>query len=48
VLKGTPPYGWQIKELIGITAAVEVMTPGTIARSLGKLQRIKDLRRAGS
>jgi len=33
-----------IKENIGITAAVEVVMPGTIARSLGKVQRIRDLR----
>jgi phenylacetate-CoA ligase len=33
-----------IKALIGITAAVEVVMPGTIARSLGKVQRIRDLR----
>ncbi len=33
-----------IKELIGVTAAVEVVMPGTITRSIGKAQRIKDLR----
>lgn len=33
-----------IKELIGVSAAVEVVMPGTLARSLGKMQRIRDLR----
>jgi len=33
-----------IKELIGVTAAVEVVAPGAIARSTGKAQRIRDLR----
>jgi phenylacetate-CoA ligase len=33
-----------IKELIGVTALVDVVMPGTIARSLGKVQRIRDLR----
>ncbi len=37
-------FGGLIKELIGITAAVEVVMPGSIARSVGKVQRIKDLR----
>jgi phenylacetate-CoA ligase len=34
-----------VKEIIGVTAAVEVVMPGTIARSLGKVQRIRDLRK---
>jgi phenylacetate-CoA ligase len=34
-----------IKDTIGITAAVEVVMPGTIARSIGKVQRIRDLRK---
>jgi phenylacetate-CoA ligase len=33
-----------IKELIGVSAAVAVVQPGTIARSIGKVQRIRDLR----
>ncbi len=37
-----------IKELIGITAAIEVVMPGSIARSVGKVQRIKDLRARAS
>jgi len=34
-----------IKEVIGVTATVEVVMPGTIARSIGKVQRIRDLRK---
>jgi phenylacetate-CoA ligase len=37
--------GGLIKELIGITASVDVVMPGSIARSLGKVQRIRDLRK---
>jgi phenylacetate-CoA ligase len=33
-----------VKDLIGVTAQVEVVMPGTLARSLGKVQRIKDMR----
>lgn len=33
-----------IKELIGVTAVVDVVMPGTIERSLGKVQRIRDKR----
>jgi len=33
-----------IKDLIGIAVAVEVVMPGTIERSLGKVQRIRDRR----
>jgi len=33
-----------IKEIIGITAAVDVVMPGTIERSPGKVQRIRDRR----
>jgi phenylacetate-CoA ligase len=33
-----------IKELIGISAIVEVVMPGSIERSLGKVQRIRDRR----
>lgn len=36
-----------MKELIGITAAVDVVMPGTIERSLGKVQRIRDRRDFG-
>jgi phenylacetate-CoA ligase len=36
-----------IKDLIGISATVEVVMPGTIARSLGKVQRIRDHRGLG-
>jgi phenylacetate-CoA ligase len=36
--------GTLIKELIGVSAAVEVVMPGSIARSIGKVQRIRDLR----
>jgi phenylacetate-CoA ligase len=39
--------GTLIKENIGVTAAVDVMEPGLIERSLGKAQRILDLRRPG-
>jgi len=34
-----------VKEIIGVTATVEVVMPGTIARSVGKVQRIRDLRK---
>ena len=34
----------RIKALIGVTAAVDVASPGTIERSLGKAKRIVDLR----
>ena len=34
-----------IKDVIGVTATVEVVMPGTIARSIGKVQRIRDLRK---
>jgi phenylacetate-CoA ligase len=37
-----------IKELIGISAQVEVVMPGTITRSVGKVQRIRDHRFVGS
>jgi phenylacetate-CoA ligase len=33
-----------IKEIIGITAAVDIVMPGTIERSPGKVQRIRDRR----
>jgi phenylacetate-CoA ligase len=33
-----------VKELIGVTAMVDAVMPGTITRSLGKAQRIRDLR----
>jgi phenylacetate-CoA ligase len=33
-----------IKSLIGVTATVEVLAPGTIERSMGKAKRIVDLR----
>jgi len=36
-----------VKEVIGVTAAVEVVMPGSIARSVGKVQRIRDLRPRG-
>jgi phenylacetate-CoA ligase len=34
----------QIKDSLGITAQVDVMPPGTIARSTGKAARVVDLR----
>ena len=34
-----------VKAMIGVTAAVEVVMPGSIARSIGKVQRIRDLRK---
>ena len=34
-----------VKEVIGVSAAVDVVMPGTIARSIGKVQRIRDLRK---
>ncbi len=34
-----------IKDVIGVTATIEVVMPGTIARSIGKVQRIRDLRK---
>jgi phenylacetate-CoA ligase len=37
-----------INELIGISAQVEVVMPGTITRSVGKVQRIRDHRFVGS
>jgi len=33
-----------IKEGIGVTAAVQVLPPGGIERSLGKARRVLDLR----
>ena len=33
-----------VKEMIGVSTAVEVVMPGSIARSVGKVQRIRDLR----
>jgi len=35
-----------VKAVIGVSAAVDVVMPGTIARSIGKVQRIRDLRKA--
>ncbi len=34
----------RIKSLIGVTAAVEVLAPGTVERSIGKARRVVDLR----
>jgi phenylacetate-CoA ligase len=34
----------RIKSLIGVTAAVEIVPPGTIGRSIGKAKRVIDLR----
>jgi phenylacetate-CoA ligase len=34
----------RIKDLVGVTAAVHIVTPGTIERSLGKAKRLVDLR----
>jgi phenylacetate-CoA ligase len=39
--------GGLIKENIGVTASVDVVEPGLIERSMGKAQRILDLRRPG-
>ncbi|MFD8413076.1 phenylacetate--CoA ligase PaaK [Streptomyces sp. NPDC059650] len=36
-----------VKEGIGVTVAVEVVDPETLERSVGKLKRLVDLRRAG-
>ncbi|MDX6248906.1 MAG: phenylacetate-CoA ligase [Kribbellaceae bacterium] len=36
----------RIKDLVGVTAAVEVLTPHALERSLGKAKRIRDDRRA--
>jgi phenylacetate-CoA ligase len=33
-----------IKELIGVTAAVRTVKPGTVERSLGKAKRVIDMR----
>ena len=35
----------RIKDLVGVTAAVQFVDPGTIERSLGKAKRVVDLRR---
>ena len=39
--------GRLIKENIGVTAAVDVVEPGLIERSMGKALRILDLRHPG-
>jgi len=36
-----------IKELIGVTATVRTVKPGTVERSLGKAKRVIDLRSSG-
>jgi phenylacetate-CoA ligase len=36
--------GRHVKELIGVTVAVEVCDPGSIGRSTGKASRVRDLR----
>jgi len=33
-----------VKEMIGVTAAIEVRDPGAIERSLGKAKRVLDRR----
>jgi phenylacetate-CoA ligase len=35
----------RIKDLVGVTAVVRLVNPGTIERSLGKAKRVVDLRR---
>jgi phenylacetate-CoA ligase len=35
----------RIKDLVGVTAVVRLVSPGTIERSLGKAKRVVDLRR---
>ncbi|HET9513005.1 MAG TPA: phenylacetate--CoA ligase PaaK [Gemmatimonadales bacterium] len=35
----------RIKELVGVTATVQLVKPGTLERSLGKAKRVVDLRR---
>ena len=35
---------FEIKELVGVTAKVEVVAPGAIERSLGKAKRVIDKR----
>jgi phenylacetate-CoA ligase len=34
----------RIKDLVGVTARVQLVDPGTIERSLGKAKRVVDLR----
>ena len=34
-----------VKQMIGLTVACKIVGPNTLERSVGKLQRIKDLRR---
>ncbi len=38
------PLAHAIKERIGVTAAVEIMAPGGIERSIGKARRVIDRR----
>jgi phenylacetate-CoA ligase len=33
-----------IKDTVGVSVAVEVVDPETLARSVGKLQRLRDVR----
>ena len=37
----------RIKDLVGVTAAVRVVVPGTLERSLGKAKRVIDMRQHG-
>jgi phenylacetate-CoA ligase len=34
----------QVKEIVGVTCAVEVCEPGALERSAGKAKRVRDLR----
>jgi phenylacetate-CoA ligase len=36
----------RIKSTIGVTASVSILAPGTLERSLGKVKRVIDKRRA--
>jgi phenylacetate-CoA ligase len=37
----------RVKQMVGVTATVAVVAPGTIERSLGKARRVIDRRGAG-
>ncbi|MDE8347162.1 MAG: AMP-binding protein [Acidocella sp.] len=44
LLDGKTQLAALVKELIGVTARVDILMPGTLTRSVGKVQRIRDLR----
>jgi phenylacetate-CoA ligase len=37
--------GVRVKDLVGVTATIELLEPGRLERSLGKAERILDPRR---